>query len=318
MENKDLLERIFEIQSGHNNMWQDKVKFNTDNNYRLMVMKDFVLGISKQNVSLLESFNWSDHILERIEDSHNSKVQLIDITKYVIGLFILLGGKEKDFFEMFENKSKELDNRWSQLFSNMTENTSVVIFDIDGVIADYSTHYQNFLEDVCGLKKVNVKRKSYSFYETYGITRQEEEQFNNNFVQVGGFKDIPVFDGVVDTIKKLKSFGYKIILVTARPNWIFKRIAADTQHWLKKNDVPYDLLFWNKDKSDVIINNIFPANIKCMVEDRDKHALEVSHIGVDVLLLDKSYNKGISDTDRIKRIYGYSEILDFIKNKEKK
>ena len=66
----------------------------------------------------------------------------------------------------------------------------------------------------------------------------------------------------------------------------------------------------------VIINNIFPAKIKCMVEDRDKHAIEVSHIGVDVLMLDKSYNKSLKDTDRIKRIYKYEEILEFVKNKE--
>lgn len=317
MDQEKFLEQMFVIQKMHNDMWQDKKKFKTDTNYRLSVMKDFVLGISKQNASLLESFHWSNHILNRTEDLHNSKIQLIDIVKYVFGLFILLGGDEKEFYDLFCRKSKELDSRWFQMFSDMTEKTSVVIFDIDGVIADYSTHYQNFLENVCGLTKVNKKRKSYSFYETYGITRQAEEQFNTDFVQLGGFKDIPVYPGVVGVMNKLRKSGNKIVLVTARPNWIFKRIASDTQEWLEKNKVPYDLLFWNKDKSDVIINSIFPANIKCMVEDRDKHAIEVSHIGVDVLLMDKSYNKGIKNTEKIKRIFNYSEILDFVKNKGK-
>ncbi len=313
---ENLLKKIFEIQSIHNDIWQNKEKFNTDNNYRLNVMKDFVLGITKQNASLLESFRWSNHILDRIEDLHNSKVQLIDIAKYVIGFFILLGGDENEFFSMFENKSKELDERWNQLFFKMNKRTSVIIFDIDGVIADYSTHYEKFLEEMAGLKKVNSERKSFSFYETYGISRQAEEQLNMDFIKLGGFKDIPVFDGIVDIMNELKKCGNKIILITARPNWMFKRITTDTQLWLKKNKVPYDLLFWNKDKADVIINNIFPAKIKCMVEDRDKHAIEVSHIGVDVLMLDKSYNKSLKDTDRIKRIYKYEEILEFVKNKE--
>lgn len=316
MKQENILKEMFEIQKIHNDMWQDKEKFHIDDNYRLTVMKDFVLGITKQNTSLLESFKWSNHILDRIEDFHNSKIQLIDITKYVLGLFILLGGDEAEFFSMFVNKSLELDIRWNQLFQNITEKTSVVIFDIDGVIADYSTHYEKFLEDACGLIKVDKKRKSYSFYETYGITRQAEEQFNIDFIKSGGFRDIPVYNGIVNVMNELKKSGHKIILVTARPNWIFKRIAPDTQIWLEKNNVPYDFLFWNKDKSDVIINNIFPANIKCMVEDRDKHAIEVSHIGVDVLVLDKSYNKNLKNTDKIKRIYDYKEIIKFVNNKE--
>jgi len=313
----DMLSKMFEIQSKHNDMWQDKNKFETDVNYRLLTMKDFVLGITKQNTSLLESFNWSNHTLDRIEDKHNSKIQMIDIAKYLFGFFIMLGGDAKEFFEIFESKSTELDNRWKQIFTNMTEKTSVVIFDIDGIIADYTTHYERFLEETVGLTKVDHKRKSYSFYQTYGISRQEEEQFNIDFTISGGFRDIPVFDDVIKVMRQIKVSGHKIILVTARPNWHFKRLSSDTQYWLDKNGIPYDMLFWNKDKSDVIINYIFPAKIQCMIEDRDKHCIEVSHIGVDVLLMDKTYNKDVKDTEHIKRIYSYKDIIDFINKKGK-
>ena len=53
--------------------------------------------------------------------------------------------------------------------------------------------------------------------------------------------------------------------------------------------MPFDLLFFDKDKADVILNKIFPANVMCMIEDRDKYAMEVSNLGVPVYLVDKEY-----------------------------
>ena len=173
MENsKDKLDHMFEIQRMHNNIWQDENKFNIDADYRLKVIKDFVLGMIEQNSSLLKSVNWGKHQLNRIEDVNNSKIQLIDIIKYAIGMFILLGGDGNSLYKLFVVKSKELDERWRQMFTDITEKTSVVLFDIDGVIADYSLHYENFLKNVCGLVKKEGKRMSYSFFDLYGITRQ--------------------------------------------------------------------------------------------------------------------------------------------------
>jgi len=312
---KSDLEKLFDIQKNHNDRWQDAERFITDSNYRLSIVKDFVLGIYQQNTFLLETFNWAKHSLERTEDIQNTKIQIVDIVKYAVGLYILVGGNAKEFEELFTNKSNELDNRWNQNEVKFTKENKVVVFDVDGVIADYSNHYTDFLENVCGLVSVNKDRKSYSFFEKYGITRQAEEQFNIDFIKMGGFTKIPVFDGIVDVMNEIKNKGIKIVLLTARPSWIFKRLISDTYRWLKNNNIPHDLIIWDKDKADAIINYVFPAKVICMVEDRDKHSLEVSHIGVDVLLIDKTYNKSILDNDRIKRIYKYSEIIDWIDGK---
>lgn len=311
---KTNLEKLFDIQKNHNDRWQDAERFTTDISYRMSVVKDFVLGIHQQNTYLLETFNWAKHSLERTEDIQNTKIQVIDIMKYAMGLFLLVGGNAKEFEEMFVAKSSELDNRWNQNEIKFTKENKVVIFDVDGVIADYSSHYTDFLESACGLKSVKTDRKSYSFFEKYGITRQAEEQFNIDFIKLGGFVHIPIYDGVIEVMNEIRKKGIKIVLLTARPSWIFKRLISDTYRWIKENDIPHDLLIWDKDKADAIINNVFPAKVICMVEDRDKHALEVSHIGVNVLLLSKDYNKTVNDNDRIKRIQSYDEILEYINN----
>ena len=175
----------------------------------------------------------------------------IYIVKYVFGFFILMGGSPDEFLSMFENKSSELDNRWNQMFLNITNKTSVVLFDIDGVIADYSKHYETFLEDVCGLVKKESKRMSYSFFETYGITRQDEEKFNEDFIKMGGFRNISVFDGVVDVMKKIKSMGHKIILITAR----YERDREITVQWLKDNGIKYHTLIMGKIRCEYYIDD---------------------------------------------------------------
>lgn len=311
----EIIKKLFEIQKGHNDEWQDAERFMTDKNYRLTVVKDIILGIHQQTTFLLETFNWAKHTLERDEDSHNSKIQIIDIIKYTLALFILMGGTPDEFVKLFELKSDELNKRWNQNKIKFTKDNNVVIFDLDGVVADYSKQYTEFLELVIGLKPNKDDRKSYSFFERYGITRQQEEQFNLEFIKSGGFLSIPVFDGVLSVMNKIRKEGIKIVLLTARPSWIFKRLITDTYSWLHENKIPYDLLIWDKDKGDAIINNVMPANILCMIDDRDKHCIEVSHIGVDVLLLNKTYNKTLVENERIKRIYEYSEIWDFVKNK---
>lgn len=311
----EIIKKLFEIQKGHNDEWQDAERFMTDKNYRLTVVKDIILGIHQQTTFLLETFNWAKHTLERDEDSHNSKIQIIDIIKYTLALFILMGGTPDEFVKLFELKSDELNKRWNQNKIKFTKDNNVIIFDLDGVVADYSKQYTQFLELVIGLKPNKDDRKSYSFFERYGITRQQEEIFNLEFIKSGGFLSIPVFDGVISVMNRIKKEGIKIVLLTARPSWIFKRLITDTYGWLGHNKIPYDLLIWDKDKADAIINNVMPANILCMIEDRDKHAIEVSHIGIDVLLLNKTYNRTVVENEKIKRISEYSEILTFIKNK---
>ncbi len=311
-----MLDKIFDIQLKHNKQWQDQDKFTHDKKYRLTVLKDMVIGIFNQTASLLRTFNWSNHILQRKEDTRNSKEQLIDIVKYSIGTFILLGGDEFEFLELFEQKSAELDIRWKHNKKELKETTDVVIFDIDGVLADYLGEYEKFIMSKGYVKNEHGGKFYSASFNFVGLTRQQEEKINDEFIRDGGFLRLDPYKEMVDVTKQLKKlYGCEIILLTARPNWVYSRLTMDTNNWLKNNGIEYDLLLWDKDKADSILNNIMPANVLCMIEDRDKHALELSHIGIDVLLIDKPYNQSISNLDNIQRIYNSKEIIEFVNNK---
>jgi uncharacterized HAD superfamily protein len=315
MINEDMLKLLFDIQRKHNKIWQDSDLFESNKEYRIKVKKDMILGIFDQTSDLLNTFSWGKHILESTEDVYNGKIELIDIAKFIIGLFILEGGTAEEFYQLFSKKSEELDKKWEAAKNKLTHDNDVVVFDIDGVLANYEKTYMNFLIKEKHLPVVESDRSDYSFYKTFGIKRQDEEKYHSEFIQEGKFLEIEPYRHAVSVVNELHDMGLKIILLTARPNWIFKRLTSDTRQWLDVNNFQYDLLLWNKDKSDAIINNVFPANVLYMIEDRDKHAIEVTHAGIDVLLIDKTYNRQVSDTERITRIPSILMVPKYVKEK---
>ena len=304
----DFLDKIFKIQNEQNKYWYDPVRFKVDKEYRVGVIKDYVLGIYEQTSSLMNTIDWKKHLLTSEENRYNSKMQLIDIIKYSIGLLIFEGVNVDEFYTLFDIKSKLLDSRWKQQKIKMTLDTKVAIFDIDGCIADYPGAYEKYLENIKGLKPVIETRTSYYFYERYGITKQQEEIYHSEFIESGGFLDLEFYSESLGVINKLIKNGIKIVLLTARPSWIHKRIFGDTFKWLLSHHIPYDLLLWDKDKADATVKHVFPAKILFMVEDRDKHAIEMAHIGVPVMLLDKEYNQSLKDTENVERVKNWMEI----------
>jgi hypothetical protein len=305
----DRLEHLFKKQANQNNFYYDSDRFAADENYRKSVLKDYTLGIYDQTAKMIECFGYKKHTLDSKENTYNAIEQCIDIIKYAIGILTFEGKDSDDFYALFINKSNLLEERWNQKNDRMHSNMRVALFDIDGVLADYSGAYEKFLIEKIGLKKVEGERNSYSFYESFGIKREEEEKYNEMFVDDGGFRNIQAYEGAKELVDYCKSVYDRVVFITARPSWIHKRLYTDTNYWLNENGLVPDVLLWSKDKADVIINHVFPAKVEFMVEDRDKHAIEVSHIGVFVYLLDKGYNKGLGRNNMIERVNS----LDYLK-----
>lgn len=306
--NLNRLEAMFQIQEIQSKEWYDPERFTTDKRYRMDVMKDHVIGIVEQSISLMNTFDWKKQTLMREENFENSREQCIDIIKYAIGVLHFMGYDYYDCYLAFSAKSNVLAQRWKQQQVEMNELTNVVIVDIDGCLGNYEKRYTEFLEDQIKLIPAEVKRTSYSFNKKYGISKQQEEKYYDQFIKSGYLGELDFIDGSLDVLNCLKESGIKIVLLTARPSWIYNRIFNDTYMWLQNERVPYDMVLWDKDKADAIINNIFPARVLCMIEDRDKHALEVSHLGIQVYLLDKDYNQDVNDTDTIHRVKDWKEI----------
>lgn len=311
----DRLSEMFIAQADNDRTWVDKARFKIDSEYRNEVSIQRLLEIHEEVTEIKNSLGLSKHKLQQVIDPYNTKMQIIDVLKYLIGLADLLEFDAEDIHEAFIEKTNRLRAQWAVQKTQMTNRMKVVCIDIDGCVANYEDEYVKFYERGKGLKPIAGARADYSFYKRYKISIQREEELYDEFVKGGGFRRLGVYPHAKSVIKWIVRSGLIPVFVTARPAWLYGRIYEDTQAWKEANGLGDIMTIFDKDKADVIINKIAPAKVVAFIEDRDKHAIEIAHLGVQLYLINRSYNQHFSEADfkTIKRVDGWEEIGEALK-----
>lgn len=113
-------------------------------------------------------------------------------------------------------------------------------------------------------------------------------------------------DDVVESLLKLKEYGYKIYIITGRKKNEMNNRNAETKQWLDNNMIPYDkLIFEEHDKGLACYKN----EISIFVDDSIKHLNKISKYGIKCYLFDNVYNK----IDKCyERICSFEELCDKI------
>lgn len=188
--------------------------------------------------------------------------------------------------------------------------------DIDGCLADiarfmidYGTkfRYENNI-------KTQVNEAEYDEDKALGLTPNQTEMFWNEYLGLYATK-YPARDFASEIIKKLRSEGHKIYIVTARdeeglPPETYGTMQSMVKVWLSDNDIEYDeLIFTKGSKLSYCLDN----NIDVMVEDSPYNVKDISQ-KIPVLCFDNPYNKQL-DGDKITRVYSWYEVLEKIENK---
>lgn len=303
------------------NIWNDQFEFNKKffNDIGLDVTKlsvedkikwskEFVLHVEQELHDLIDCLpHWKMHYRNNEHDKNliksNMKEEYIDSLKYLMGLGQVLGISFEDVIDVYNAKTEVVAQKYEQNKRiEELRNEEVVVFDIDGVINNYPD---------CFIDWVNKKYKaSYSQTEEMktdlGIEKYEE--YKESYRLSGDKRFQPVNQDTVDTIMKLKSLGYKIVLYTVRPVNKYKRIYHDTLYWLNSNGIKFDAIYWSDyNKEDFYRLGL---KIKFVVDDTLSNAILFSKEGYKVLLLDKDYNKTEKDkTYTYVRINKTSDIL---------
>jgi hypothetical protein len=295
-----------------NSMWklqeEQQADFNLDPKAMSPIGKDSVamkllLGLNEEVAKLARcSSHYKLHILKSPAiDKRNVSDAVVDIMKYVISIAQLYGLSDEDIYDSFYRKTEVVRDKAKGERLELERNTKVLLIDIDNVLADL-TDWDKGLKRAKGEDVVGMGDKIVEMIESMKKT----------FYQDGGFLTLKTVEGASVGLKKLREYGWKIVLVSARPYWQYQRIHADTVQWLRDNDMEYDLLLFNKDKAEAIYESIFPAMPSYMIEDREKHAIEVSELGVKVLLLSYPYNESAKENRLVRRVNSWDEIIKII------
>lgn len=305
---EDRLDRLFRMQRESDRFWVDLSRLKVDEDYLNSQLTKRILEIHEEATELKNKLGLSDHKLAGRSDIYDVTMQIVDILKYTIGAANFVGLTPDQVFDAFVEKTDRLHVQWNARREEFKRDTKIVCVDIDNVLADYNRALTNFYFST-GIEPVKGNEGEYSFHKRYGISLARKEELYKRFVLEGGLRDLKLVDGAKNAIGEL-SLHYTIVFVTARPAWTFSRIYEDTQIWKAAHGWSKFMTIFDKDKADAV-QSLHPASVVAFVEDRDKHAVELSHVCNSVLLMDRPYNQSFPDKDfpQIKRVFGWESIL---------
>ncbi len=279
----------------------DPITMSEDKKYG--IAKDLLLGLYEKIAKLAKnSTHYKLHVLKPPNvDRLNIIDSVVDIIKYTFIISQLYGIGIDEIYKGFIRKTEVIYDKTIGERLKFNRNSNVVAVDIDNVIADLSVWGESLKKAKDGWPD-GMEDKMIDVIES----------MKTIFYKEGGLLKLEPIDGSIEGLKKIKSNGWIIVLITARPCWQYKIIRSDTIRWLKYHDIKYDLLLFNKDKSEAIRERIFPGKVSYLIEDKEKHAIEVSEIGIRTLLLSNFNNELVKESGYIKKVENWQQIVEII------
>ena len=161
--------------------------------------------------------------------------------------------------------------------------------DIDGVLADHSAGFAEFLTSYRGGGDPDSLpyRSSYDF-GAWGVQPDDFERLHRIAVMEHHMlARMPMIDGASDVLWRLSDAGVWIRLITHRlyVNWGHAVTVSDTVRWLDEHRIPYRDICFLGDKPEV--------GADCYIDDapHNVHALRAG--GSDTIVFDQPYNRDL-------------------------
>ncbi len=185
--------------------------------------------------------------------------------------------------------------------------------DFDDILFDFNHKYCQFHNGRYGTNLCFDDIYTYDLRAVWNIDMDEAVRRVDEFISSQMHDEVSPVSGSVETIKQLSN-NYELHLITSRE----EKFKDKTLNWLYKhfpnifNKIHFTNSFGNSKKkrmkSEVCIEN----GIKLMIEDAPVHAKDLAEMGIEVLLLDKPWNR-VETHPLVKRVYEWKEIEKILK-----
>lgn len=259
-----------------------------------------ILGLGEETVSLQQlTTRYKRHILREPDlIAENVSDKVADIIKYAVCLAQLHGVTPEQVMESFNRKTQVVYDKakGERLRNVLRRDSKVVCVDLDDVVCDL-TPWTMKLKELRGSAPMNER------------TLTMVESYKDDFYRQGRFMQLKPVSGAAAALREFKTQGFHIIVITARPQWQYPRLYADTLQWLSRHSIPHDLILFDKDKAEAIFQFVRPAWPLFFVEDHPRNAMGLEAIGVDVLLFDCPHNQDVPETTHIRRVHGWDGVM---------
>lgn len=155
-----------------------------------------------------------------------------------------------------------------QNYGNVSNN--VVKVDMDGVIRDMFTPMCRIYNERYGTSLTPSDITDYNVEKSFPLVMEKDRKKAANFffIEHGAelFLNSKPYDGTIEALLMLRTFGYKVAIVT----WQFthqNKIYA--LKFLERNGIPYDDIFFTRDKWLVNGEWMIDDNPEFIMDERD-------------------------------------------------
>lgn len=188
-------------------------------------------------------------------------------------------------------------------------------FDLDDILLDFNNAYRVHLN-----KKYNKDTKREDYYSIYSgdvfqLSEEEAESALDNFFFHNDHLTATTVDGSEEIVKRL-SQKYNLEIITAKPD----TLEEHTKTWLDKYfpdmfSIVHFANWFSKDKEKRKKSDICKErNISVFIDDSLETAIDISSIGIPVLLFDTPWNQTEALPKGVIRVFSWEEIEKEIYN----
>lgn len=253
------------------------------------ILKTLCLSLHEEASNISKSLdinNYQDNASNI--DSDNLIYHTVDALRFLFATVNLYNIKPEEIVNAYMEKDVSLNMHLNYKEPNKSQ--KVVIVDIDDVICSFREHFNNWLKEYYN---VIVDKNSTSYYSSKEVTEAglSPEKVFEVFIKDNGFKDIPVIEGAVHVLNKIKSMGYYIQLLTSRPASNL-RCKYQTFEWLKNNKIPHDNIDFTPEKYLWLSKKDYyiEGRVHCAIDDSAKHSMEYATHRIKCLMPETNYN----------------------------
>lgn len=179
--------------------------------------------------------------------------------------------------------------------------------DIDDTMTNTFDYLMPYISDFFKVNIDYLKSNNISYSTFPEKMKKRELEFAKKYYDKV-IPNTPFKAGVSDYISKIKSLGNEIIIITARDKTLYTDDYKTTIEELKNNDIFYDKLICNFDKSKVCKEE----KIDLFIDDSISNCNKVEQLGIKTILFNSKSNINIKTN--LHRVNSWDELYEIIKN----
>ena len=193
----------------------------------------------------------------------------------------------------------------------------VVALDIDGTSGDYHGHFTKMIADWTGRPMPDPAQFTggVPFHKHLGVSRETYNQAKLAYRQGGYKRSMPVYEGIGDFTRYVRSKGVQVWICTTRPYLRLDNIDPDTRHWLtKRARIQYDGLLFGRHKYVDLVRAVGRERVLVVYDDLPALIEQALGLGLRAALRTQPYNHywqrsgnwcRVSSVDDMRAVFDY-------------